>query len=292
MERGKTLAIRPHFTPVIAYYASRGGFAQLYFDVLRDQVPAEIRLAVLAMMHSVRDTVVTMPMQYMGFSVYKEAYALVRARKGRMKGTSYHALVREAGTVYIHPELHEVIDALGGLLLGDDSIVSGWASFTAGLVRRAESDVLLSEEAVLSVLRSDPVGDRDVVLARKVLEEVPQVCVWSGTSGSRGVGMHIDHMLPFSMSRTNSLWNLVPVTAAVNLRKSARIPAPELIVRCAGRIQGVWEQFEQRYEALFWQEVYEGLGVAREAGVDGAMDALKHRCTYLIDTRGLEAFRG
>jgi hypothetical protein len=89
MERGKTLAIRSHFLPVITYYANRGGFAQLYFDVLRDQVPAGIRPAVLAMMRSVRDTVVKMPMHHMGFSVFKEPYSLVRAEKGRMMGTSY-----------------------------------------------------------------------------------------------------------------------------------------------------------------------------------------------------------
>jgi hypothetical protein len=292
MEKGRTLAIRHHFLPVIAYYAHRGGFAQLYFDVLRDQVPADVREAVLALMRSVRDTVVKMPMQHMGFSVFKEPYSLVRAEKGRMRGTSYHALLRESGTLYIHPELHEVIDALGGLLVGDDSIVSGWASFTAGLARRAEGDSLISEEAVLSVLRSDPVGDRDVVLAKKVLESIPQACVWSGMAVNAGKNMHIDHMLPFSLARNNGLWNLVPVSAAVNLRKSDKIPAPELVVRSSGRIMGVWEQLEQRYEALFWQEAYEGLGVAREVGVDGALQSLQHRCTYLIDTRGLEVFRG
>jgi hypothetical protein len=220
--------------------------------------------------------------------------------------------------VYIHPELHEVIYALGGLLVGDDSIVSGWASFTAGLSRRTEGEALISEEAVLSVLRSDPIGDRDVVLARKILASVPQQCVWSGVSmgfgadmglaassdagsgsvaqsdmaGSRGNSMHIDHMLPFSLTRNNGLWNLAPVSPAVNVRKSNKIPAPELLSRSSDRIGEVWRQFELHYEALFWQEVYEGLGVAREAGVDGAMDSLRHRCTYLIDTRGLEVFRG
>lgn len=292
MQKGRTLAIRPSFLPVIAYYADKGAFAQLYFDMLRDQVPADIRPKVLSLMRSIRDTLVTMPMQHMGFSVYKEPYSLVRAVKGRMQGTSYAALLQEAGTVYIHPELHEVIDALGALLVGEDSIVSAWASFTASLSRRGEGGSFISEETALSVLRSDPVGDRDVVLARKVLESMPQTCVWSGVVGPTGQNMHIDHMLPFSLSRNNSLWNLVPVASAVNMRKSNKIPAPELVIRCADRIKGVWEQFEQRYEALFWQEVYEGLGVAREAGVYGAMQSLQHRCTYFIDTRGLEVFRG
>jgi hypothetical protein len=39
MEKGKTMAIRRDFTAVIFYYTSRGGFAQLYFDLLRVHIP-------------------------------------------------------------------------------------------------------------------------------------------------------------------------------------------------------------------------------------------------------------
>jgi len=289
LEKGKTMAIRRDFTSVISYYTSRGGFAQLYFDLLRDQVPEAVRPAVRATLRKIADTIYKMPMFHLGYSVFNEPYSLVHAQKGSIKGLSYGSLLKEAGDVYIHPELHEVIDALGGLLVGEDSILSGWASFTASISRRSEGAGVVSEESVLSLLRADPIGDRDVVLARKVFEQSVQRCVWTGRPADI---RHIDHMLPFSLTRNNSLWNLVPVTPAVNAQKSDKIPAPELVSRSADRIGVVWKQFESSYEALFWQEVYEGLGVAREAGVDGALQSLQKRCTYLIDTRGMEAFRG
>lgn len=289
MEPGKTLAIRRLFLPVIEFYGSRGGFAQLYYDLLRNEVPSEIRPKVLDLFRGICDTLVKMPMYHMGYSVFGEPYSLVRAKKGRITGLSYGSLLHEAGLLYIHPDLHEVIDTLGGLLVGDDSIVSGWASFTASLSRRTQGKTLISEASVLSLLRSDPVGDRDVVLARKILEQQAQRCVWSG---QQTYTIHVDHMLPFSLTRNNSLWNLVPVTPAVNLKKSDKIPTPELVSRSSERIEQTWKLFEMNFEALFWQEVYEGLGVAREAGVEGALQSLGRRCEYLIQTRGLEAFRG
>jgi hypothetical protein len=289
MEKGKTMAIRRHFDPVISYYASKGGFAQLYFDLLRDQVPAEVATGVRNLLREIAAILIKMPMHHLGFSVFYEPYSLVNARKGRIIGLSYSALLKEAGDLYIHPELHEVIDALGGLLVGEDSILSGWASFTASISRRSEDVALVSEDKILSLLRADPIGDRDVLLARKVFEQTSQRCVWSGSPADI---RHIDHMLPFSLTRNNSLWNLAPVTPAVNSQKSDKIPAPELVSRSAGRIGEVWKQFESSYEALFWQEVYEGLGIAKEAGVDGAIESLQKRCTYLIQTRGMEAFRG
>lgn len=289
MEKGKTMAIRRDFTAVISYYTSRGGFAQLYFDLLRDQVPEAVRPAVRAMLRKIADTIYKMPMLHLGYSVFNEPYSLVNAQKGSIKGLSYGSLLKEAGTLYIHPDLHEVIDALGGLLVGDDSILSGWASFTASISRRSEDAGVVSEDTVLSLLRADPVGDRDVVLARKVFEQSSQQCVWTGRPADI---RHIDHMLPFSLTRNNSLWNLAPVTPAVNAQKSDKIPAPELVSRSSDRIALVWNQFESSYDALFWQEVYEGLGVAREAGVDGALQSLQKRCEYLIVTRGMEAFRG
>lgn len=289
LEAGKTLAIRTSFRPVIEFYASRGGFPQLHYDLLRDAVPVPIRRDVLLLFRKLCETIVRMPMQHMGFSMFGEPFSLVNARRGSVRGLSYGALLREAGELFVHPELHEVIDALGGLLVGDDSIVSGWASFTQALARRSEGDSLVSEADVLAVLRSNPLGERDVLLARRVLGRESRLCVWSGRAAD---STHVDHVLPFSLTRNNGLWNLVPVAPAVNLKKSDRIPAPELVGRSADRIASVWRLFEANYEALFWQEVYEGLGVAREAGVDGALRALQGRCSYLIGTRGLEAFRG
>lgn len=288
MSDGRTLAIRRPFGPVINYYASRGGFAQLHYDLLKNEVPNDIRPSLLELLRRLSDIIVKMPMKYMGYSVFSEHYSLVNAKRTAIRGLSYSSLVSEAGWVYIHPELYEVIDELGGLLVGDDSIISGWAEFTSSLSDRTGSAGLITQEHVLSLLRFDPIGQRDVFLAKKVLDRSHPQCVWTGRQPKP---MHIDHMLPYSVTRNNGLWNLVPVLNSVNLRKSDKIPDPELISKCEQRIEHVWNLFSSEYDSLFWQEVYEGLGVSKEQGVQGAIQSLQHRCDYLINTRGFEAFR-
>jgi hypothetical protein len=97
-------------------------------------------------------------------------------------------------------------------------------------------------------------------------------------------------MLPYSVTKNNGLWNLAPVLASVNQRKSNNIPASELISASKTRILDVWSQFESEYNHLFWQEVYEGLGVSRNDGMSAAIESLKHRSDYLVRTRGFEGF--
>jgi hypothetical protein len=272
---------------VVQYYASRGGLALLRYDLLKSDVPAEIREGVAVLLRKLSETMVKMPMYYMGSSVFGEPNSLVFAKKGRIRGLSYGSLLDEAGWVYIHPELHEIINSLGGLLLGDDSIVSGWAAFTASVSRRTDGGTSISQAEVLSLLQSDAVGERDVMLARRVLERHPQKCVWSGRATNP---MHIDHMLPYSVTKNNGLWNLAPVLASVNQRKSDKIPASELISASEMRISDVWSQFESEYDNLFWQEVYEGLGVSRNDGMSAAITSSKQRSDYLVRTRGFEGF--
>lgn len=286
---GKTLAIRRPFAPVVSYYESRGGFAQLHYDLLKNEVPAEIGPSLLELLRKLCDTVVKMPMKYMGFSVFSEHYSLVNAKKGSIRGLSYRSLVNEAGWLYLHPELYEVIDELGGLLVGDDSIISGWAEFTSTLSNRAGGTNHITQELVLSLLRLDPIGERDVSLAKKVLNQNLQNCVWTGRNSNP---MHIDHILPYSVTRNNGFWNLVPVLNSVNLRKSDKIPDPKLISRCEQRIVNVWTIYASEYESLFWQEVYVGLGVAKEQGIQTVFKSLQHRCDYMINTRGFESFQG
>ena len=199
-------------------------------------------------------------------------------------------------SVYIHPELHEIINSLGGLLVGDDSIVSGWAAFTASVSRRTDGGTSISQAEVLSLLQGDAMGERDVLLAKRVLERHPQKCVWSGRATNP---MHIDHMLPYIFGHCVPVW----VTAsrwcfAVGLcvgttssRKSDKIPVSELISASETRISDVWRQFESECDDLFWQEVYEGLGVSRNDGMSGAIASLKRRSDYLVNTRGFEGFR-
>lgn len=287
MQPGVTLAIRRPFIELVKYYSTTGGLAQLRYDLLKDDVPSDISNSVAILLRKLSETIVKMPIYYMGSSVFGEPNSLVFAERGRIRGLSYGSLLDEAGWVYIHPQLHEIINSLGGLLVGDDSIVSGWAAFTALVSRRTDGAMSLSQAEVLSLLQANPMGDRDVLLAKRVLDRHAQKCVWSGRTS---YPMHIDHMLPYSVTKNNGLWNLAPVLASVNQRKSDKIPTSELISASESRILDVWSQFESEYDNLFWQEVYEGLGVSRNDGRSVAITSLKRRSDYLVNTRGFEGF--
>jgi hypothetical protein len=194
---------RDDFVAEVKLLAARCLLLTAFYDLLKDDVPADVRDQVTVLLRKLSETMVKMPMYYMGSSVFGEANSLVFAERGRIRGLSYGSLLDEAGWVYIHPELHEIINSLGGLLVGDDSIVSGWAAFTASVSRRADGGTSISQAEVLSLLQGDSMGERDVMLAKRVLERHPQKCVWSGRATNP---MHIDHMLPYTLGYCVPVW--------------------------------------------------------------------------------------
>lgn len=325
LDAGRTIAFRREFNRVIDYYRGKGGLRQFRYDLIHESVPGDIRPAVLSLMRKIRSTITRMPMKHLGFSIFNEHYSMVRSTSGTIREPSYAGLIRDAGRFMMHPELHDVLDEIGTLIIGHDSIIYGWADFTCSIARSHAPGSDLSREDMIALLHQAVDIPRDVGQVRRMLERERAGglrCVWSGRE-IRG-DLNIDHVLPYSLWQNNNLWNLLPVSAPVNSKKRDRIPTPGLIDRSAGRIREVWGLYAGSYGSQFYRELFEGLavgrgGAAERAGgtgepgrdvsgdfavreaegqseigrgdeLDPAIGSLKQISAYLIDKRGFPEF--
>lgn len=64
-----------------------------------------------------------------------------------------------------------------------------------------------------------------------------------------------NNVTPFSISKNNDLWNLLPAARNVNAAKSDKIPAPELIERQRDRILEYWEILHKHQQQCFKKEI-------------------------------------
>lgn len=105
--------------------------------------------------------------------------------------------------------------------------------------------------------------------------------------------MHIDHLLPFSALHNNDLWNLLPSSDVINIKKKDAIPTKALLSerKIRDRIIGYWEQLHATFEGQFIRELNISLlgrkltepGNWQTQGYDGLIDMSEH----LIHNRGL-----
>jgi hypothetical protein len=291
LESGKTIAFRREFNVIIDFYRHIGGHQRFRIDLVHNTIPKDIKSSVLQLFRKIHRTIEGMPMKHLGFSIFREHYALVKqGTRGSFKDVNYSAMINDGGRVYIHPELHDVLDQLGGLLIGQDSITAEWAEFTWLATKRSAPDSTLSKGDVISLLNESLTSTRDVQQVKRILNGARESsqCVWTGRQLNNDV--HIDHALPFSLWKNNDLWNLLPVAADVNSKKSDRIPSPTLIENSSERIQNVWMFYSNVYGNQFYRELFEGLGVENRDGLRTAVDSLKRISEYLIGTRGYPKF--
>ena len=291
LERGKTIAFRREFNKVIDYYKRRGGFPQFRFDFIHEDVPESIQRDVIVLLRKIQQTIKNMPMKHLGYYEYNRHYSLVTHDTNTIRTPSYFGLVSEAGCYFMNPELHGIIDEIGALIIGEDSIIDGWAEFTARAARRSEGVAPVPKEKILTVLTKAVDVPRDITQVKKVLRKSDREsiqCIWSGVRLSDR--FHIDHAMPFSLWQNNNLWNLVPVKASINLGKSDKIPSPGLIEKSSGRIKIVWRLYSENFGRQFEQEIYEGLGTTLDNNMDDAIRALKEKSEYLIEKRGFQKF--
>lgn len=95
---------------------------------------------------------------------------------------------------------------------------------------------------------------RDVAIAHDVYAEGIRSkathCVWTGKILSKSFA--VDHLLPWSRTHTNDLWNLVPSSPSANSSKSDLLPTVALMDRSADRIIAAWRLLERsKFRDLF-----------------------------------------
>ena len=293
VEEGNNIAFRSDYNKVIQFYRTRGGLQQFRYDLIQDDIPQAIHRETIELIRSIQKTIKGMPMKHFGYSRFGEHYSLVKpvSKRNTIRNPSFTGLIEQAGYFAILPELHDLLNDLGALIIGEDSIITGWAEFTYNAARRNEHTETLPKEHILSILSHSVDIPRDIGQVKKVLKSAESErlrCIWTGTRLNSN--FHIDHAIPYSLWQNNNLWNLLPVKSRINQNKSDRIPAPSLIEESAGRIKEVWRLYARSYGKQFNREIYEGLGVQPKDGLDPAIDALIDKSSYLIEKRGFQEF--
>lgn len=140
-----------------------------------------------------------------------------------------------------------------------DSILIGWAKLSAEF-DAAEGAPGGFGRALEALLPEEPA--RSTALAAACYRPLAAAgrlrCLWSGRALSPS-SLAVDHLIPWSRIHSNDLWNLVPSSAEVNLRKSDAVPTVECLERRADALFGAWRLLESKEPRLFRSEAERAL---------------------------------
>jgi SAM-dependent methyltransferase len=164
----------------------------------------------------------------------------------------------------------------------EKSLLVEWFQLTKELnPKRSDLDLLPL------IFESDFEESRKVKLAQVALKSEKIVCCWTGKPLSK---FDLDHVIAYSLWKNNDLWNLLPASPAVNLKKSQKLPHPRLIEARADTIQRYWAIYSQAYPQLFENQFQRAHG--------GQHSLAPNRVQLLINTvsqvhysRGVEYFK-
>jgi len=215
----------------------------------------------LDLLSELRSTITRYPMKHLGYSFYEQHYSIVsfnRDSQRLLRHRSYRIdtefLIRQFGTFNLRREYYELFRLVGGLITGTDAILQQWAQWTANV----RKDKGISAHQALDILTTTPETERNVEDARKVYREMLASrgkldCVWTHRP-VRAPDLDVDHAIPYSLSRNNDLWNLLPTHRFVNAKKRDRVPSPQLVAARAGSIREYWESLRGSYPDLFQRQ--------------------------------------
>jgi len=184
----------------------------------------------------------------------------------------------DEGAVYLDGDLWRELALTGHWI--QDAIVLRWAELTS---RLSSGEVLAGD--VVTQLLSDEQPLRDTDDARDIFAGQPGLrCVWTGEALSKA-RFAVDHVLPFSLWRSNDLWNLLPSAPAVNNRKSDRLPERRFLLGRRASVTTCWELARERIPARFEREA-SGLAGTSGASLDVLFDALVEAVEVTAMQRG------
>lgn len=131
----------------------------------------------------------------------------------------------------------------------DDSVTLRWAEFSAAL-RHQNPNVDFA--VILQVLMQKSTDERETALARGTYEQHMKTsaleCAWTGRPLDK---FDVDHAIPWSLWRTNDLWNLLPVHPKANNKKRDRLPSRERILEREPAILKSWCMLYEAHRQLF-----------------------------------------
>lgn len=288
------LAFEEQMLGLIAYYEKKGSISKFYNDLIKDGIADEILDCFTALVKNMRNTITDKPMRHIGFSIYKEHYAIFNfdcpSISRGIKMRDIGDLIANLGTFNIPVEYYRAFRVLGSFISGQDSIIFRWAEFSKKLSRQN-----LELHEILNEVLKSPITERDSTTSKNQYEEVLKTlgfvnCVWTNRKIN---AFHVDHVIPFSVWKNNDLWNLMPSDPKTNNSKIDKIPSPKLINERKDLIIEYWELIRNKFPVRFDKEIRIALiGSSDMANWQSkAIDQLKNNCEYLISTRGYEEWK-
>jgi hypothetical protein len=164
-----------------------------------------------------------------------------------------------------------------------EAIVLRWAELT----ERLSGGEVAAGTVVSQLLRNDrELVDRETADAREIYAALPDLrCVWTDRPVKGGFA--VDHVLPFSLWRSNDLWNLLPAAPSVNGSKSDRLPERAFLLGRRSAVVSYWEAARTRRPQRFEREAA-GLAGAASPSLDVLFDAMAEAVEVTALQRGAE----
>lgn len=279
------------------YNNGRGGYSAFYNDIRNKGILDGLHSDFIDLAKKLSNTITTMPMKYIGRSVYNDFYSIFKFEKAaslrRINQIDIQFLIQKFGTFSIPNDYYEAFKFLGSFISGQDSIFFKWAEFSVNASKNK-----LSLYNVLNEVLKSPITQRDVDESRKIYTDILKrqgnvFCVWSGAKIASLKEANIDHVIPFSVWKNNDLWNLLPATPKINNKKLDKIPAPEFIEKRKNAIIDYWGIINTNQVERFQKEIAVAL-LGNNSISDWekvGISQLQKSCNYLIETRGFDAWK-
>ncbi|GAB1370197.1 hypothetical protein MASR1M45_02560 [Candidatus Kapaibacterium sp.] len=288
------LAFENGFQNIINYYENNGGLSFFYNDLRNKSIPNIIKSEFLNLIKKIRDTIIRMPMKYIGRSISSDYYSIFNYNLNKMNSSDSQLntkyLIENLGFFTIPLNYFEAFKVFGSFISGKDSILFKWAEFSV-----LASDKNLNLTNILEEVLKNPITDRDVSTTKKILKNLINesgeiYCVWSG---KKLINYDIDHIIPFSIWKNNDLWNLLPALPTINNQKKDKIPSPDLIEKQKDLILHYWGIINNYQQDRFVQEMKLSLlGFSNILNwKNESIFQLKNICYNLINTRGYEEWK-
>lgn len=292
---GKSLAFRTDFKEITDFYADKGGLSVFYNGFVKGKIDKSIENKTYELCKKIKQTIITMPMKYIGFSVYKDYYQIFQPLKNKQKITKPNTLdvlflLENFGYYTIPKDYYTIFEYLGSFITGTHSILLNWAEFT---VEKSKNTLNINQ--VLNEILKSPIDERDIGISKKMFEKLKNEkhtleCVWSGKQIEND--LNIEHLLPFAIWKNNDLWNLLPSKAEINNNKKDKIPSIKLIEKRKDCIIEYWQYIHQEKKDVFEQGLTINLLNSQNYKLNNwenlALEAFKDKCKYLIEIRGFE----
>ena len=297
MRRGEAngkhqIAFRPEFEAVCRYYEEHGNISVFYDDLTSGTIPDEIMETTTNLVSKIRYAIRDMPMRYLGYSQTGREYSVFHLEEktkpiSKKNSISVQTIIEKSGTYSISKELYIVFRELGGFIIGSGCISNKWVSFLHNLNHtNGISDAEIRERFAV-----EPVQERNTRNARELYlslaKEKKCFCIWSGKPVSDET-LAVDHLIPFSIWKSNELWNLVPADSKINGNKSDLIPNSSRLENKKQEIFACWDALLTKYPHEFTRGLTVGL-LGEEPKEDWKEKAFERLCAisrYLIESRG------